>query len=287
MKFLLRSDESKIERYIKKLSKGKNIPLITSNDNLNLGNNIHDKVQYTIDFNNTKIKIPNDSWSMFESDFYTPIIENNRVTYHLDKQDVKSFHKVVLTLLEQEIPQLQGKFNEENWEYWKMIKNYHEFRKNFNYYKTAVDFALILHDRKQGRVLDVGIKDSTTTLDMFPNTYEKFAIDNEFPQDFVPPKNINCIEIDLFEYNPKEIYDIVLCQQVLEHVKDPKKFYSKLESLSRNIVIISVPYGSWHKTPFDPINEDRVKEWTGKTPLLEKIVKDFGVERYVAAYSIR
>ncbi|MFT4260877.1 MAG: class I SAM-dependent methyltransferase [Candidatus Woesearchaeota archaeon] len=287
MKFLLKNNEPKLERYIKKLSKGKNIPLITKRNYNHKDNNDFNIIEYIVDFSNTNIKLNNNITSLVSLESHDPNIKDNKIIYYLNERKLDEFHTKILKKLPEVFSILKGKFSDENWQYWQMIQNYGEFRKNFKYYREAFNFASKMSVTKHGKILDVGIKDSTVTLDMFPNTYQKFAIDNEFPNDFVYPKDINCIEMDIFDYKPEGKYDIVLCQQVLEHVDDPKKFYSKLKSLSKDIIVISVPYGSWHNTPFDPINEKRVKQWTGEKPVLESIVEDFGVKRYIAGYKVR
>ena len=176
---------------------------------------------------------------------------------------------------------------DELWNYWKMLQNYAGFRGDFQYYKTTFDIATTLYEKNKGTVLDVGTKDVTVTLDMLPESFEKTAMDNDFPEGFKPNSKIRLLNGNIYEINFDEPFDIVLCQQVLEHLPDPKKAFQRLLDFCRDTLVISVPYGSWHKTEWDPINEKRVLEWTsGRIPDTERIVRDFGVERYVAGYKL-
>ena len=273
LKFLLKANLQKdLEIYRKKISKVKGIPLIT-----------YDKKteEYKIDFSSIGERNPL-NWVIFE---HIPLKDNNVANYHIRQEDILIFHEQMLSDLSQRFPQMAENLNETTWQYWQMLQNYAEFRKYFNYYKEAFRIAMELRSEETGTVIDVGVKNSTVVLEMFGNGYEKTAMDNDFPKGFKPiDKNIRILDADLFTYNIKTPYNIVMCQQVLEHLDDPQKAFSHLEVLSNDVVVISVPYGSWHKTQHDPIDKEKVKSWTGRTPELESVVEDFGVKRYVAGY---
>jgi hypothetical protein len=278
LRFLLGVDQQKDFRiYRKKISEVKGIPLIT-----------YDKMtsEYRIDFSSIN-EIP-------IQDIATPgyrpqtLLEDEGVIYfHFKQDEMPPLHQQILDALSQRLPQMAENLNESTWQYWQMLQNYAEFRKHFKYYKEAFRIATNLRPNEIGTVIDVGIKDSTVVLDMFSNGYERTAMDNDFPEGFKPTdRRIIMLNDDLFTYDFRQRYDIVMCQQVLEHLEDPSNAFSRLEAISDDIVVISVPYGSWHNTLYDPIDEERVRSWTGKIPELESVVEDFGVKRYIAGYRV-
>jgi len=174
-----------------------------------------------------------------------------------------------------------------HWQYWKMLQDYANFRKEFGYYKEAYRMSRELYTKEGGSVLDVGSKDVTITIDMFPDSFEKFMLDNDYPEGFEPSKEIVKIKADLYHVNLDRRFNIVFCQQVLEHLENPELAFKKLINFSEDVLVVSVPYGSWHETKWDPINQERVFRWSGMKPKLETIVKDLGVERYLVAYNIK
>ena len=52
---------------------------------------------------------------------------------------------------------------------------------------------------------------------------------------------LSIIQTDFYKFNPERKFDLVLCNQVMEHVSQPGKFAQKLLEIG-NIVIASVPY---------------------------------------------
>jgi SAM-dependent methyltransferase len=220
----------------------------------------------------------------------------NLVTIHTTPKKLSEIHTTTLKLLKslkvlsdskKEEEMKRDLATDELWDYWQMLQNYAKFRGNFQYYRAAFEIATNLYERNKGTILDVGTKDITVTLDLFPESFEKIAMDNNFPEGFKPSSNIKLLNGNIYEIDFDEPFDVVLCQQVLEHLPDPKKAFERLIDFCRDTLVISVPYGSWHKTKWDPINEERVLEWTsGRTPNIERIVQDFGVERYVAGYKL-
>lgn len=57
-------------------------------------------------------------------------------------------------------------------------------------------------------------------------------------------KNIRCIESDFLKYNFKnEKFDVIIAMEVLEHVKEEKKFLKKVQNLicKNGVIVISVP----------------------------------------------
>lgn len=176
--------------------------------------------------------------------------------------------------------------NDIHWQYWNMLNDYANFRKRFRYYNEAYRMSRELYLKEKGSILDVGSKDVTITLEMFPDSFEKFMLDKDYPEGFKPERGITKIEGDIYTIELERRFDLVFCQQVLEHLENPEVAFKRLIDFSNGILVISVPYGSWHETKWDPINEERVFQWSKMKPELESIVMDLGVERYIAAYMI-
>jgi hypothetical protein len=82
-------------------------------------------------------------------------------------------------------------------------------------------------------------------------------------------------------------FDLVLCLQVLEHLREPARFSRKLLSVGRRI-ILSVPYKwPWGVCPShlqDPVDEQKLLRWLGKPPLEGALVTDGACRRLVAVY---
>ena len=171
------------------------------------------------------------------------------------------------------------------WSYWDMLCNYAEFRKDFRYYWEAYDVAKGLYARDYGSVLDVGMKDVTVVLDFFSSRFEKYGLDNDFPKDFVAPSGIELISVDLYDF-VHDKFDLVFCQQVLEHLDDPVGAFRKLFELTGDVLVVSVPFGDWHESKWGFIDECVVGGWAGKRHDVSSVVEDFGVRRLVLGYKV-
>jgi trans-aconitate methyltransferase len=53
-------------------------------------------------------------------------------------------------------------------------------------------------------------------------------------------KNIHWINKDVFKYYPKEKFDLVICIDVLEHIKNDRKFLRKVKTLG-NQILLKIP----------------------------------------------
>lgn len=69
----------------------------------------------------------------------------------------------------------------------------------------------------------------------------KVMLNDRYPDGIVAPEGISMVEMDFFEYDPEEKFDLVLCNQVIEHVPDPGRFAKKLLATGK-VVVASVPY---------------------------------------------
>lgn len=159
--------------------------------------------------------------------------------------------------------------------------NYWKPRRNFKYYKAVTSFV-------QGKtILDVGggVLLGCQFLSQFPN-YDRTSIELPRKSEHNIP-NVRVIQEDFLTWEIDKQYDTVLCLQVLEHVENPKKFAEKLFLCGDNI-IISVPY-LWRKGRckdhlHDPVDEAKLRSWTGKEPMKQVIVEDNKMKRLVAIW---
>lgn len=112
-----------------------------------------------------------------------------------------------------------------------------------------------------GRVLDVGSKDAR---------YKQYVQHNKYTTlDCEPSYNTDIVS-KIEDYDGKEVYDLVLCNQVLEHVKNPQL---AIDSIHRALkkggtAIISVPWifpthsdADYHRFNYHTIHL-LFKDWT-------------------------
>jgi hypothetical protein len=95
------------------------------------------------------------------------------------------------------------------------------------------------------------------------------------------------VAADFYEFESAERFDLVLCLQVLEHLDRPGPFARKLLAAGRT-TIISVPHEwpGWvtEEHVHDPVDESKLRAWTGGDPTETAIIEDLGMERLIAAY---
>ena len=158
---------------------------------------------------------------------------------------------------------------------------YWDARRHYRYYEEVVRLARAYVP--EGRhVLDVGAHETEVLarLDWFES---RVALDVRY---VMPRPGIEAVVGDFRQYQPDREFDLVLCLQVLEHLPSPRFFAQKLLQTGRR-VIVSVPY-RWpahgHGTHFhDPVDEEKLRSWTGLDPLEAAIIDD-GKPRLVAIY---
>ena len=162
-------------------------------------------------------------------------------------------------------------------------QSYWNRRKNLKYYTKCRQIVNEL-SKTNDSILDVGgwKGEFLQTVDFKHKTitdlHEKSSSDIDFIQgDFLK------IEI------PK--HDVVTCMQVLEHIDDNnvESFSRKLFEQSNNYVMISVPYkwkkGSCKHHLQDPVDENKVFNWTHRTPIKTWIItENNGVQRLILLY---
>jgi hypothetical protein len=159
--------------------------------------------------------------------------------------------------------------------------SYAESRRHYNYYREVVRLAQ--SRLSQGdRVIDVGSGEATVIGDL-EGCGKRVTLD----QRWIPSQpGVEHITADFISWRPDADYDLVVCLQVLEHLDEPATFTRKLFDTGRT-VIISVPYrwpsGYCAGHVQDPVDEDKLRRWTGREPDELLIVQD-RMKRLIAVY---
>jgi Methyltransferase domain len=162
------------------------------------------------------------------------------------------------------------------------VPSYWKSRRDLRYYGEVVLLARA-HVPAGRSVLDVGANE-TEVLERLEWFERRVALDvNEIP----PRAGVETVAADFNEFEPAERFDLVLCLQVLEHLDRPGPFARKLLAAGRT-TIISVPHEwpGWvtDEHVHDPVDEWKLRAWTGRDPTETSIIKDLGMERLIAAY---
>ncbi|MFH0876144.1 MAG: class I SAM-dependent methyltransferase [archaeon] len=124
------------------------------------------------------------------------------------------------------------------------------FIRNFN--REVLRLASLCRPNK---ILDAGCGEGFTTVEIgkrFPNAkINAFDIDAEkivYAKNNKQLKNISYATGDIFDIKfKKDSFDLVVCNEVLEHVKDYRSALSNIMKVSRRFVIISVPNEPWFR----------------------------------------
>ncbi len=162
------------------------------------------------------------------------------------------------------------------------IEKYYSNRKEYNYYKKVNE---ILNNLEFKTIIDVGSSKNPVLENILNTDIIRVALDIVHISNGSP--TIQYIQADFYSWDFDRYYDVVLCMQVLEHLKNPKEFAQKLFSLGKT-VIISVPYkwrkGLWHEHIQDPVDESLLKEWTQRCPNESYIIEDNRMKRIICVY---
>jgi hypothetical protein len=163
-----------------------------------------------------------------------------------------------------------------------LTSSYWKARRELRYYGEVVRLARE-HAPAGGSALDVGAND-TEVLDRLGWFDRRVALD----VDQIPPRpGVETVVADFEQFKPNERFDLVLCLQVLEHLDRPRPFARKLLAAGRT-TIISVPHEwpGWvtEEHVHDPVDESKLRAWTGYDPTETAIIEDLGMERLIAAY---
>ncbi len=161
-------------------------------------------------------------------------------------------------------------------------RSYWEKRKHLKYYQQVIRLAE-KYVPAGGQVIDVGSHE-THLLGQLHWFARRVALDLYT----IPPRpGIETIEMtDFLQYQPGTHFDLVLCLQVLEHLRNPGIFAQKLLRTGRT-VIISVPY-KWPEHVSrnhiqDPVDDAKLESWTRRQPIETRIVTN-GMQRLIAVY---
>jgi 2-polyprenyl-3-methyl-5-hydroxy-6-metoxy-1,4-benzoquinol methylase len=160
--------------------------------------------------------------------------------------------------------------------------SYWDTRRDLRYYREVVQLARA-HVPAGGSVLDVGANE-TEVLERLDWFERRVALD----ADEIPERaGVEIVVGDFNEFEPEAEFDLVLCLQVLEHLDRPAPFARKLLAAG-GTAIISVPHEwpGWvtEEHVQDPVDESKLRGWTGRDPIETSIVEDLGMERLIAVY---
>ena len=146
------------------------------------------------------------------------------------------------------------------------------------YYQVAQDLLMRLQPTS---VLDVGGRQSPL-LSSLPSSLSRTCLDSER----VPrAPGIRFLHADFHTWAPDQVYDVVVCLEVLHHVEDPAAFARKLFTVGRT-VLLSIPYRlpqGMSPGRHPNLDETRLLAWTGRRPTAVQRVRD-GFDRLLAVY---
>lgn len=147
------------------------------------------------------------------------------------------------------------------WIYWNASSQYMELLRLYrNVFKT--------HMHRDDRVLDLGAGKLVfrALLKQHSSHYESLDFTKTHPE-------LDYIGTTSNTHRPDASYDVVFCNQVLEHVPDPASSFQEIHRILRpgGTVILSVPFLMYlHNEPYDFFRYTRYA--------LEKFAKDAGFE---------
>jgi ubiquinone/menaquinone biosynthesis C-methylase UbiE len=141
-------------------------------------------------------------------------------------------------------------------------------------------------DKNAKTILDIGCDDETLRK-YLPKKYSVYFAD-------LNPKNkkIDKVDVENMKYKNKQ-FDIVICQELLEHVKDPVKAMKEIKRVAKKQIIITVPYEPfftllramrWEKEHLWTISPQALKNIFGKPELENKI---FFKRDYLGVWAVK
>ena len=162
-------------------------------------------------------------------------------------------------------------------------KPYWDSRKHFRYVLYVQELVRILEPDAKSAI-DVGARD-TPIIEDFDWIEDRSTLDYSNPYS---SERVTGISVDFFKFEPQKHYDLALCLQVLEHIRDAARFAQKLFQIADR-VLITVPYkwragaNKWHVQ--DPVDFDKLHGWTDREPLISAIIQErTGARRMLAYY---
>ena len=150
--------------------------------------------------------------------------------------------------------------------------NYWTRRSEMMYYRYVLEIAGELA-KDATSLIDVG-SHSTSIAEKFPWIRDRVALDLRKP--YSSP-TVRGVQADFLAYEPEKRFDFALCLQVLEHVPPVEEFAKKLLRVADR-VLVSVPYkwpeGGCKYHCQDPVNEQKLAAWFGRTPDYTIVVQE-------------
>ncbi len=161
---------------------------------------------------------------------------------------------------------------------------YWEERKDYIYYKVVRKW---LSDFPPGGgLLDVGSAD--TPVATWGDFDRRVAVDLRAVEGAA---QVDGRAMDFMELPGSEVYDVLTCLQVLEHLPDDVVvgFARKLLAHASLSLIVSVPYlwpeGRCASHLQDPVDRDKLVGWFGRPPDESIVVDEGSTRRLVARFS--
>ena len=131
-----------------------------------------------------------------------------------------------------------------------------------------------LLDKSSQSLLDIGCQE-LYFYEQLKKTYQVTLADYEPRHDCILKEDVQQLS---FKDNA---FDIVLCQQVLEHVPDPVRAIKELQRVAAGQLIITVPYepfftlarfGSWEKEHLWAVTPTALRHHLGKPAYERKLI---------------
>jgi len=149
------------------------------------------------------------------------------------------------------------------------INDYWTERKDHDLYRLTKCLALSLFPHAKS-VIDVGCYTSGLICELdWINRRVATDIDSSIVGNWKGVEGVEFITGDAFLINFQETFDLVICNQTIEHLEDPRSFCSKLLQLGRALIISTtyeVPHGLIPGHLQDPISFSKFKFFLGYNP---------------------
>ena len=155
-------------------------------------------------------------------------------------------------------------------------------RQHLAYYKKIIEIcSKILKNNENYSIIDFGCKNTEVIFDLKCN--KKFLLDkrNTYSKKQklkISEKNIQFLEQNICDIEYENKFDICVCLQTLEHLKDPERAFQIIHKASKKYIIISLPYKWGARNPnghlHHNIEQQLIKKWTGIEPDQSFIIED-------------
>jgi hypothetical protein len=140
-------------------------------------------------------------------------------------------------------------------------------------YFQYVDFLVRVIGRDAHSILDVG-SNACPYLEWFNWIPDKCSIDIQSPY---YSWRVHGKKIDFLKYTNNREFDLCLCLQVLEHIDDARSFAQKLLKVGPHVIVTVAyrwPAGTDDRHVQDPVDEEKLITWFGRSPNYQIIVTE-------------